>query len=83
MKLLYFLAPLFLWTTCQADNEQHILSNTKAKSDLGVKAIVNLHNKANLATAHEKQFKGKSLAYITPWNSRGYDVVKEFKGKFD
>ncbi|KAI7852006.1 glycoside hydrolase superfamily [Circinella umbellata] len=34
--------------------------------------------------AHEKTFKGgDTLAYVTPWNNHGYDIVKEFKGKFD
>ncbi|ORX55820.1 glycoside hydrolase [Hesseltinella vesiculosa] len=35
-------------------------------------------------TAHVKLFRGgDTLAYVTPWNNRGYDIVKEFKGKFD
>ena len=32
---------------------------------------------------HEKRFSGDTLAYVTPWNNHGYDVVKIFKGKFD
>ncbi|KAG2177001.1 hypothetical protein INT43_007655, partial [Umbelopsis isabellina] len=33
--------------------------------------------------AHVKKFTGDTLAYVTPWNNHGYDVVKQFKGKFD
>jgi chitinase domain-containing protein 1 len=34
--------------------------------------------------AHVKNFNGgDTLAYVTPWNNHGYDVVKQFKGKFD
>ncbi|ORY48020.1 hypothetical protein BCR33DRAFT_695843 [Rhizoclosmatium globosum] len=32
--------------------------------------------------AHSPEFEQVVLAYITPWNNRGYDVVKDFRGKF-
>ncbi|CAO3684781.1 unnamed protein product [Umbelopsis vinacea] len=42
------------------------------------------HDKYNEKTANVKQFTGgDTLAYVTPWNNHGYDVVKQFKGKFD
>ncbi|CAO0791594.1 unnamed protein product [Mucor circinelloides] len=50
---------------------------------LDVKTILKLHDKPNTLEAHEKHFQAETLAYVTPWNNRGYDVVKEFKGKFD
>jgi chitinase domain-containing protein 1 len=31
---------------------------------------------------HRKAFKGETLAYVTPWNRRGYDVARDFAGKF-
>ncbi|KAI9282463.1 glycoside hydrolase superfamily [Umbelopsis sp. AD052] len=41
-------------------------------------------NKYDEENAHVKQFGGgDTLAYVTPWNNHGYDVVKQFKGKFD
>ncbi|CAO3641319.1 unnamed protein product [Mucor hiemalis] len=85
MKLHALLASLVLLTSCSAifDNEQKILSSSKVKNDLHIKAIVNNHDKPNLLEAHDKHFKGETLAYVTPWNNRGYDIVKEFKGKFD
>ncbi|KAL9544084.1 hypothetical protein MBANPS3_007799 [Mucor bainieri] len=50
---------------------------------LDVKTILKQHDKPNTLEAHEKHFEGDTLAYVTPWNNRGYDIVKEFKGKFD
>lgn len=29
-----------------------------------------------------KNFKGPSLAYVTPWNGKGYDIAKQFRCKF-
>ncbi|KAI9491322.1 glycoside hydrolase superfamily [Zychaea mexicana] len=47
-------------------------------------SVLRKHDQVDEATAHEKTFKGgDTLAYVTPWNNRGYDIVKEFKGKFD
>ncbi|OBZ82409.1 hypothetical protein A0J61_09545 [Choanephora cucurbitarum] len=58
----------------QHQNSQH---------HLNVKHILAQHDKPDHSNAHTKQFKGETLAYVTPWNNRGYDIVKEFKGKFD
>lgn len=33
--------------------------------------------------ASDKTFKGKVLGYVTPWNSKGYDVAKMFSKKLD
>lgn len=32
---------------------------------------------------HRKVFAGETLAYVTPWNSGGYNVAKQHAGKFD
>jgi chitinase domain-containing protein 1 len=46
--------------------------------------LLSEHDKYNEKTANVKQFTGgDTLAYVTPWNNHGYDVVKQFKGKFD
>ncbi|KAI8140149.1 glycoside hydrolase superfamily [Fennellomyces sp. T-0311] len=42
-----------------------------------------LQHHEDVDTTHEKKFSGETLAYVTPWNNHGYDVVKIFKGKFD
>ncbi|KAL1918940.1 uncharacterized protein VTP21DRAFT_2321 [Calcarisporiella thermophila] len=46
--------------------------------------ILQHHNQYDTLHKHIKNFRGgPTLAYVTPWNSHGYDVVKMFKGKFD
>ncbi|KAG3119782.1 hypothetical protein PI124_g2087 [Phytophthora idaei] len=41
-----------------------------------------LQEHARAATKVEKKFKGETLGYVTPWNSRGYDWAKQFRTKF-
>ena len=36
-----------------------------------------------LSAPDTKQFEGKVLGYVTPWNSHGYDVSKLFGAKID
>ena len=36
-----------------------------------------------LSSPDTKQFDGKVLGYVTPWNSHGYDVSKQFGAKID
>lgn len=36
---------------------------------------------AQVATKVEKHFKGETLGYVTPWNSRGYKWAKKFRAK--
>jgi chitinase domain-containing protein 1 len=31
---------------------------------------------------HVKHFQGETLGYVTPWNSKGYDMAKLFSRKF-
>lgn len=31
----------------------------------------------------QRHFNGTVLAYLTPWNRKGYEVVKTFGNKFD
>lgn len=65
------------------DNEQKILSSSKVKNDLHIKAIVNNHDKPNLLEAHDKHFKGETLAYVTPWNNRGkFQINTRYKINF-
>ncbi|KAI8328510.1 glycoside hydrolase superfamily [Chlamydoabsidia padenii] len=46
--------------------------------------ILQQHNQYDGTKAHIKKFTGgDTLAYVTPWNNKGYDTVKTFKGKFD
>ncbi|POM71395.1 Hypothetical protein PHPALM_12044 [Phytophthora palmivora] len=47
-----------------------------------VKPKLILQEHARAATNVEKQFRGETLGYVTPWNSRGYDWAKQFRTKF-
>ncbi|SAM01246.1 hypothetical protein [Absidia glauca] len=56
----------------------------EAAQNLKAHDILTQHNLIVDTMANMKQFKGgDTLAYVTPWNNKGYDIVKTFKGKFD
>nr|KAF6464529.1 chitinase domain containing 1 [Rousettus aegyptiacus] len=44
--------------------------------------VVLEHRSYCSAKARERHFAGDVLGYVTPWNSRGYDIAKLFGGKF-
>lgn len=46
------------------------------------KDITTNHNLYSTAHLKTKNFAGLTLAYITPWNSHGYDIAKIFGSKF-
>ncbi|KAJ3024601.1 UNVERIFIED_CONTAM: Chitinase domain-containing protein 1 [Siphonaria sp. JEL0065] len=50
--------------------------------NIDVKSILENNHVYDKDKAHEKAFTKPSLAYITPWNNRGYDIAKFFRGKF-
>ncbi|CAH0517330.1 unnamed protein product [Peronospora belbahrii] len=41
-----------------------------------------LQEHARAASSLQKSFRGETLGYVTPWNSRGYDWAKRFRTKF-
>ncbi|CAH0489815.1 unnamed protein product [Peronospora farinosa] len=41
-----------------------------------------LQEHAQTASNVLKNFRGETLGYVTPWNSRGYDMAKRFRTKF-
>lgn len=45
--------------------------------------ILGAYSKFKVETHRQKVFNGSTLAYVTPWNSDGYDIAKKFGGKFD
>ncbi|KAG2230303.1 glycoside hydrolase superfamily [Thamnidium elegans] len=82
--LLLFTCVVTISLVCCETNQRIINANDNlSKHGLKAKEIIHNHDKPNVLEAHIKKFKGEALAYVTPWNNRGYDVVKEFKGKFD
>lgn len=47
------------------------------------KDIIFNHNKYCKQCSTLKNFKNKVLGYVTPWNSKGYDISKVFAKKLD
>lgn len=53
------------------------------KNDINSDEIVNNHAIYCNKCKKQKLFDKKVLGYVTPWNSRGYDVAKVFANKID
>lgn len=62
------------------------------KTDLGdlirreiesAQEIIENHENVCLTCTNEKKINGKLLGYVTPWNSKGYEITKTFGKKFD
>ncbi|CAG8566667.1 10325_t:CDS:2 [Cetraspora pellucida] len=57
---------------------------TFSSEQIKYESILETHDKYNTQNTGNKSFQGgPTLAYVTPWNNRGYDIAKIFKGKFD
>eukprot|EP00761_Pharyngomonas_kirbyi_P008469 gb/GECH01008480.1/.p1 GENE.gb/GECH01008480.1/~~gb/GECH01008480.1/.p1 ORF type:complete len:418 (+),score=108.15 gb/GECH01008480.1/:1-1254(+) len=42
------------------------------------------HQQENINATQKREFtSGETLVYVTPWNSKGYDIAKEIGWKFD
>ncbi|KAL3517276.1 hypothetical protein ACH5RR_024178 [Cinchona calisaya] len=50
------------------------------KTDVNYRQILAEHMKVS-ENASRRQFENPVLAYITPWNSKGYDLAKKFTSK--
>jgi len=51
--------------------------------NISTKEIIDNHADFCKSCDHLKNFKNKILGYVTPWNSKGYDLAKIFAKKFD
>ncbi|KAI7878422.1 glycoside hydrolase [Lichtheimia hyalospora FSU 10163] len=81
MMIVAFLL-LFVTVTATAScHDLHHVGEFTLATLENAESILRLHEQVK--EPHVKHFGGDTLAYVTPWNNRGYDVVKEFKGKFD
>lgn len=65
-----------------SDDDIPIFDLGLVRVNTSIKKIVNYHDKAR-ALATDKLFRGKILSYVTPWNSKGYDMAKKYANKFD
>lgn len=52
------------------------------KENIKPKDILTENRAYDLRTSTEKRFNESVLAYVTPWNNRGYDIAKIFAKKF-
>ncbi|CAI9101144.1 OLC1v1038403C1 [Oldenlandia corymbosa var. corymbosa] len=50
------------------------------KADVNYRQVLDEHVKVS-ANVSRRQFENSVLAYITPWNSKGYDLAKKFNSK--
>ncbi|KAJ1550941.1 Chitinase domain-containing protein 1, partial [Nowakowskiella sp. JEL0078] len=74
--------------------EQIIIGSTKKSLSVSdrdlitsrpsAQSILDNHDSYSLEAAHIRvgTTKNMVLAYVTPWNNHGYDIVKKFRGKF-
>ncbi|KAF7139048.1 hypothetical protein RHSIM_Rhsim07G0005700 [Rhododendron simsii] len=51
------------------------------KTDISYLEVLTENSKVSENTSH-RHFTNVVLAYITPWNSRGYEIAKRFNSKF-
>ncbi|PIN13887.1 putative member of glycosyl hydrolase family 18 [Handroanthus impetiginosus] len=50
-------------------------------ADINYRQVLDEHMKTS-ENSSQRNFKNPVLAYITPWNSQGYDMAKKFSNKF-
>lgn len=53
-------------------------------AEISASSIIEEHSRYSSHEAHSRNLDGAVLAYVTPWNNHGYDIVKQmlFLGKF-
>ncbi|KAF5953192.1 hypothetical protein HYC85_011136 [Camellia sinensis] len=76
---------LIVYTTLFASRTDTSLPNSHqpglAKIDMNYLQVLTENSKLSENTSH-RHFRNPVLAYITPWNSRGYDIAKTCNSKF-
>ena len=61
-----------------------VVDRNLVKKDIDIENdVVKSHQKYCEPCAVQKTFENKVLGYVTPWNSKGYDVCKLFAKKLD
>jgi len=51
-------------------------------SAITIQSVLAHHDKPDPNTQNLKIFGGDTLAYVTPWNTKGYEIAKRFTQKF-
>ncbi len=78
---------MYTTTTTESIGDQvdiSVVERNLVKIDkIPVTDLVNYHSFYCKPCAGNKSFESKVLGYVTPWNSKGYDVAKTFAKKLD
>lgn len=61
----------------------NVLQRDLLQEDITAQSILENYNSYCTSCANIREFSNPTLIYITPWNNRGYDLVKIFPQKFD
>lgn len=69
-------------TKSNAKNEPEDVHSNSNTHPLSARDILENHNKY-VKDELDKKFEGTVLGYVTPWNSKGYDIAKSFGTKFN
>ncbi|KAI8544985.1 hypothetical protein RHMOL_Rhmol07G0007800 [Rhododendron molle] len=79
------LISLFVYRTRYASRTDaslpHVHQPGFVKTDISYLEVLTENSKVSENTSH-RHFTNVVLAYITPWNSRGYEIAKRFSSKF-
>lgn len=67
----------------QTQATQKDLSNLIRREIESAQEIIENHENVCVSCAKQKKISGKILGYVTPWNSKGYEITKKFGSKFD
>ncbi|KAL9245411.1 hypothetical protein vseg_019070 [Gypsophila vaccaria] len=62
-------------------NHSYYSKNNLVKSDLNYREIIDGNSRVS-ENVSQRRFDESVLAYITPWNSAGYELAKRFSSKF-
>ncbi|CAF1644783.1 unnamed protein product [Rotaria magnacalcarata] len=60
-----------------------VLERNLLQEDIDPKSVLENYQSYCHSCSETRQFTYPTLIYITPWNNRGYDLVKTFTRKFD
>lgn len=63
--------------------EMNVLERDLIQEEINPLAILSHHESFCSACSSTRQFQNPTLIFITPWNNRGYDLIKIFTKKFD
>ena len=61
----------------------NVLQRDLIQEDLTLASVLENHASYCASCADTREFSYPTLFYITPWNNRGYDLIKIFPQKFD